>query len=56
MQACLSKFIGVPHNRFDMIHEIFEGDKCQLGFKVRKFAQMAARMALGRVSTRDPGT
>ncbi len=38
-----SELVGVcPHNCFDMIHEIIEGDECKLGFEVCEFAQMAA--------------
>jgi hypothetical protein len=45
----------VPHSRFNIIHEIVEGDKRQLGFKMRVFAQMAAGVTWGMVSTRDLG-
>ena len=46
-----------PHNCFDMVHEIIEGDERKLGFEMRVFAQMAASVTLGgwvgRISTRD---
>jgi hypothetical protein len=45
-----------PHECFDVIHEIIEGDERQLGFEMREFAQVAASVTLGvwgRISTRD---
>jgi len=45
-----------PHNCFDMVQEIIEGDEPKLGFEMRVFAQMAASVTwggLGRISTRD---
>ena len=42
-----------PHNRFDMIHEIIEGDERKLSFEVRIFAQMAASVTLSGMSARD---
>jgi hypothetical protein len=37
--------VCATHNRFDVIHEIVEGDKRKLGFEMRVFAQMAAGVA-----------
>ena len=51
----MSKYISVPHSRFNIIHEIVEGDKRQLGFEMRVFAQMAAGVTWVMVSTRDLG-
>jgi len=36
-----------PHECFDVIHEIIEGDERKLGFEMREFAQMAASVTLG---------
>jgi len=45
-----------PHNCFDMVQEVIEGDERKLGFEMRVFAQMAASVTwggLGRISKRD---
>lgn len=34
--------VARPHECFDVIHEIIEGDECKLCFEMREFAQMAA--------------
>jgi hypothetical protein len=53
----MKKFISMPHNHLDMVHEIFEGDERQLGFEVRVFAQVAACVTLKQDQhTGDPGT
>lgn len=44
---------ALTHNRFDMVHEIVEGDERKLGFEVRIFAQMATSVTWSGMSVRD---
>ena len=44
---------ALTHNRFDVVHEIVEGDERKLGFEVRIFAQMTTSVTCSGMSTRD---